>query len=122
MAAATSRTESDGAATIAVTGVDAAAVTTALAAFFASEGYRLEEGTAANGAYGKGSPLKRLLLGSLAKRYKFSVNVTSADTTVEVAIGRGMSGTSGGLMGRSQMKKELERIADGAERWFAQHL
>lgn len=43
--------------------------------FFENANYRLEEGTPTNAIYGTGSTLKRLLIGWMAFRYKFKVEI-----------------------------------------------
>lgn len=97
----------------AFSGADANAVTAAVHAYFAWRGYALEEGTAANGAYGKGSEVSRALLGGLATRFKFKVAVYYGDGVVLVDFSKGMSGLVGGALGVSKMNKEFAAIQEG---------
>ncbi|MFA0833905.1 MAG: hypothetical protein ACC609_07840 [Methanobacterium formicicum] len=48
---------------------------------FENANYRLEEGTPTNAIYGTGSTLKRLLIGWMAFRYKFKVEIYSNEET-----------------------------------------
>jgi hypothetical protein len=49
--------------------------------FFENANYRLEEGTPTNAIYGTGSGFKRLLIGWMAFRYKFKVEIYSNEET-----------------------------------------
>lgn len=81
-----------------------------VAQVFQQQGYLLEEGTLVNGIYGKGDKAGRFLLGGLAKRYKFRVQLAQTQETVTVTLSKGMTGWSGGWLGASAMKKEARYI------------
>lgn len=89
---------------------DADAVRAAVHAFFAWRGYALEEGTAANGVYGKGSAVSRALLGGLATRFKFNVAVYAGDGITLVDFSKGMAGILGGGLGVTRMNNEFAAI------------
>ncbi len=79
---------------------------------FIREGYKLEEGTFQNAVYGIGNAVMRVLFGAFVKRYKFKIAVTLRNDLVTVEFNKGMSGFSGGVIGMSKMKKELERVTE----------
>ena len=78
---------------------------------FISEGYKLEEGTDSNGIYGKGSSGMRIILGGFAERYKFSIKITTEDAMQRLEFSLGMSGLSGGALGKSKTENEFQRLA-----------
>ncbi|MBN1348497.1 hypothetical protein JXJ21_03745 [candidate division KSB1 bacterium] len=80
--------------------------------FFQKLGYKLEEGTNQFGIYGTGSPVLRVLFGAFAKRYKFNVAIRENAKQVKLTINEAMSGYSGGLIGKSKMKKEFQKITE----------
>ena len=80
--------------------------------FFEGERYRLEKGTNLNGIYGTGNAFLRALLGALVKRYKFNIEIKENDGNIRLSVRGAMSGFSGGLVGKSQMGRELKRITD----------
>jgi hypothetical protein len=81
--------------------------------FFRLNGYSREGGTPQRASYGKGSAYGRLALGVLAERYKFDVNVGHHESGATIVVAMGMSGVSGGTMGRSKMRSEFERVVEG---------
>ncbi len=89
--------------------------TEAVEQFFLSEKYRLEDGTPADGTYGIGNNLLRILFGAFVKRYKFKVNVVPSGNGCLVYVEKGMSGVMGGAIGYAKMKKELARIRLGVQ-------
>jgi hypothetical protein len=93
--------------------VDDIADKTAL--FMAARGYHLESGTKTQGVYVKGSAAARALVGALAKRAKFNVTVGHDDANVAVVVSKGITGMSGGLLGMSQMGKELGSLSAGLQ-------
>ena len=93
--------------------VDDVADKTAL--FMAARGYHLESGNKTQSVYSRGSAGARLLIGPLAKYAKINVTVGHDSDNVAVVISKGMSGIGGGLLGMSQMKKELSAISAGLQ-------
>ena len=86
-------------------------VTNRVGAIFSGEGYKLESGAPDNGTYGIGNQTMRLLLGAFHKRHTFSVKIYMHDENhVRMDLIKMSSGWSGGLIGVSQVKKELARI------------
>jgi len=85
------------------------------ALFLAARGYHLDSGTKTQGVYAKGSAAARALVGALSKRAKFNVTVGKDDENVAVVIAKGMSGAYGGLLGMSQMGKELGSLSAGLQ-------
>ena len=86
-----------------------------MSGFFAAEGYRLESGTTADGIYGIGSNLMRILFGAFVKRYSFKLLIKEHESGSSVVVDKGMSGAMGGAIGYSKMKKELSRIRAGVK-------
>jgi hypothetical protein len=86
--------------------------------FFADEGYNLEEGTPRVGVYGTGSAVARALIGVFAKRYKYSVNISTEGATVLLRVEPAMTGASGGLIGYEKTKTETRRILMGLQQYF----
>lgn len=72
-----------------------------------SEGYRLREGRPGDAVYERGNRTMRLLLGAFVKYFKFAVAVAEGKVTVSQRT----SGMSGGLIGMSQVKNEMKRLA-----------
>ena len=85
------------------------------ALFMAARGYHLESGTKTQGVYVKGSAAARALVGVLSKRAKFNVTVGKDEPHIAVVIAKGMTGMSGGLLGMSQMSKELGSLSAGLQ-------
>ena len=80
--------------------------------FFNAEGYKLEEGTLMDGAYGKGSHIKRVTFGGLAHRSKFRIKITPEQHGVRLLVYPGMRGWGwGGLWGYWRLKKAFDHIA-----------
>lgn len=93
--------------------VDDIADKTAL--FMGARGYHLESGTKTQGVYSRGSAAARLVLGPWSKRAKFNITVGKDDAHVALVVAKGMSGMAGGLVGVSQIKKELQGIVSGLQ-------
>jgi hypothetical protein len=93
-------------------GEDSAALAADVGTYFAQHGYKLEEGTPINGAYGRGSGALRFLFGAFVTRYKFRVAISSAGGTTTLDIGKAMSGAMGGAWGHRKMTKEYEKILE----------
>ena len=89
-----------------------------LNSFFEGERYRLEKGTSQNGVYGTGNAFLRAICGALVKRYKFKVEIKVNDDNVRLSVRGAMSGFSGGLVGKSQMGRELKRITENIKLVF----
>jgi hypothetical protein len=85
------------------------------ALYMAARGYHLESGSKTQGVYGKGSTAARIMLGPLSKRAKFNLTVAEDSENVTLVVAKGMSGMSGGLIGASQIKKELSAITSGIQ-------
>ena len=100
-------------------GTNAAALASEVSAFFTRQGYKLEVGAPANGIYGTGSDLMRMLLGGFVARYKFQITIEPQDTHVWLKIDKAMSGAMGGLLGVSKMNKEVTRIMEALQTHFA---
>ena len=73
--------------------------------------YIIKEGPLGDRTYSKGNRVLRLLLGAFYKYFEFNIDVKKReDETVIVAVRKTSSGVSGGLVGVSQVKKELHRL------------
>jgi hypothetical protein len=80
--------------------------------FFNTEGYKLEEGTLMDGAYGKGSHIRRAILGGLAHRSKFRIKITPEQHGVRLLVYPGMRGWGwGGWWGHWRLQKAFDHIA-----------
>ena len=76
------------------------------------DGYNLIEGQVGNAGYEKGNRTMRLLFGAFVKYNKIQVvAATGEDAVTRLTVDRKTSGMSGGLIGMSQVKKEMERIS-----------
>ena len=89
---------------------DEKSLANAVNAMFTSEGYKLEEGTDNNGMYGKGSAGMRMILGGFVERHKFSVKINEEDSMQKLQFSAGMTGLSGGALGKSQTDREFRRL------------
>lgn len=89
---------------------DEKSLANAVNTMFTSEGYKLEEGTDSNGTYGKGSAGMRMILGGFAERQKFSISITGEDAMQKLQFSTGMSGLSGGALGKSKTEREFSRL------------
>ncbi len=96
--------------TILIESGDAAKLAGDLERFFASEGYKLEDGTPQNGTYAKGSGGVFALVGALSGRMKFKVQVHQETEKVRLLVNKGMSGMWGGLIGKSKVTNEFNRV------------
>jgi hypothetical protein len=85
------------------------------ALFLAARGYKLETGSKTQGVYGRGSAAGRVIFGALAKRLKLNLTVGKDGDNVALVLAKGMSGMSGGLIGMSQEKKELQAVITGLQ-------
>jgi hypothetical protein len=83
-----------------------------LNSFFEKRNYRLEEGTNTNGVYGTGNAFLRFLFGGFVKRNKFKIEIVATADRVRLSVREGMSGFSGGAIGRSRMTSELKKITE----------
>jgi hypothetical protein len=101
---------SEGSATISVPGATADQAARRIGEHFHLNGYRLEAGHPERGSYGKGSAYGRLVWGALTERYKFDLQVGANELGATVVVAMGMSGVSGGTIGRSKMSSEFERM------------
>ena len=78
---------------------------------FASQGYKLEEGTKLDGIYGIGSAAGRFWGGGFVNRNKFSVKIfTTEDGGTLIHFDKAMSGMSGGVIGLAKINKEYDRV------------
>jgi hypothetical protein len=91
-------------------GTDIATLTKYVQETLASIGYKLVEGGGTNAVYEKGNRTMRILFGAFVKYYKFMVQMQEANSAIELRITKHSSGISGGLIGISQVKKELARL------------
>lgn len=91
---------------------DVPALSASVKALFDRLGYRLEEGTPEYGVYGIGSGVLRFLFGVFAKRYRFSITITSEQGMGSLTISKAMTGAMGGVVGYTRMNKEFERIIE----------
>ena len=97
-------------ATIIIENPDAAKLAGDLERFFASEGYRLEDGVPQDGVYTKGSGGVFAMVGPFSSRMKFKVQAHQEAENVRLAIYKGMSGMWGGFIGKSKVTNEFNRI------------
>jgi hypothetical protein len=89
----------------------AAQLSADLERFFQDERYKLEQGTAQDGTYGRGSAALRFLLGGFVPRYKYSIKISDApNDKIRLEFFKGMSGAMGGVIGARKMRKETGRI------------
>ncbi len=73
--------------------------------------YKLIDGSIANGAYERGNRTMRILFGAFVKYFKFSISVSVAGPEeLAVNVKRTTSGISGGVVGVSQVQKELKSL------------
>jgi hypothetical protein len=93
-------------------------IATVVSIFFEAEGYELESGTLEDGTYIRGGGTRRPLSGVLAKRFKFRVRVSPESRKVRLNLTKAMSGAGGGVLGSSEMNRELERIANKIQSLF----
>jgi hypothetical protein len=89
---------------------DAAKFADDLERFFASEGYRLEDGTPQNGTYARGGGGAFAIVGAFSSRMKFKVQIVQESGKTRLMINRGMSGMWGGFIGKSKVTNELSRV------------
>lgn len=93
-------------------GVDVATLIKSVEETLVANGYKLVEGGGTNAVYEKGNRTMRILFGAFVKYYKFMVQMQEVNSTIELKITKHSSGISGGLIGISQVKKELARLAE----------
>lgn len=106
--------------TLEFVGGDVAAVADKVAIFLSSRGYRLESGDRTQGVYGRGSAVGNVLAGALGGRQRFSVTIARNGEKIAVIISRAMTGWSGGMIGVSVVKKELQAITTGMQSFLLQ--
>jgi hypothetical protein len=78
--------------------------------FFMFAGFTLESGTPISGQYTIGSAGGRALLGGLANRKKYNVNVWSDATQTHAQVESAMSGASGSVVGVVRERKGRDEI------------
>ena len=85
-----------------------------MARFFEANGFRLEDGTSLNGAYGSGNSAARVMAGGLSSRKKYDIRITKLADGIRMTVNSAMSGWSGSLLGvareRGQRKKFLSNL------------
>lgn len=97
-------------ATLIIENTDAAKLAGEVERFFTSEGYKLEKGAPQDGLYARGSGGAFAIVGAFSSRMKFKVQVLQEADKVRFMVTRGMSGMWGGLIGKSKVTSELNRI------------
>ena len=96
---------------IAYDGISAQDLALAIDTSFKSDGYSVKTGELGNRTYVKGNRVARLLLGAFYKYFEFHVGIIDlGDNQADVTVRKTTSGMSGGLIGVSQVKKELTRL------------
>ena len=90
---------------------DAAKLAGDLERFFASEGYRLEDGTPQDGTYARGGGGAFAIVGAFSSRMKFKVQVLEESGKTRLLVNKAMSGIWGGLIGKSKVTNEFSRVA-----------
>jgi hypothetical protein len=93
------------------TGIDSNSIANTANELLTQDGYKLIEGQPGNATYEKGSRTMRLLFGAFVKYSKINVSSSSDADVTKLTVDRKTSGMSGGLIGVSQVKKEMERVA-----------
>lgn len=93
-------------------GTDTATLLKNIEETLSANGYKLVEGGGTNAVYEKGNRTMRILFGAFVKYYKFMVQLQEADSSLDLRITKHSSGMSGGLIGVSQVKKELARLGE----------
>mgnify|MGYP000157644900 CR=1 FL=1 len=78
--------------------------------FLKTKGYKLEEGAANNGKYGKGSRVLRILFGAFVKRFAWKITVDPNGQLTQLIIGKEAKGYVGGAIGVHQVNKEFKSI------------
>ena len=78
--------------------------------FFMFAGFTMESGTPFSGLYTTGSAGGRALLGGLANRKKYSVNVWADATHTYALVESTMSGASGSVLGVVRERKGRDEI------------
>jgi len=78
---------------------------------FLSSGYKMKQGQIGNASYVKGNRALRILFGAFVKYFKFNIVTTLNSDEVKVEVKKDTSGMSGGLIGVSQVNKELKQLA-----------
>jgi len=96
--------------TILIENGDAAKLAADLQRFFASEGYKLEDGTPQDGTYAKGSGGVFAIVGAFSSRMKFKVQAVQEAEKTRLLVTRGMSGLWGGFIGRAKVTNEFNRV------------
>ena len=86
--------------------------------YFRSREYVLESGTALNGIWGTGNAFLRAMFGGLVKRYKFQLTTEGPPSSTTLQLTNVISGLVGGFIAHSQMKSEVEALAQGLKAHF----
>jgi hypothetical protein len=81
---------------------------------FEEGGYQLEDGTPVNGIYGRGNDLSHLLIGYLASRYRFKIEIYKEGEITFLKIYKAMTGIMEGIIsgweGLALYNTEFHRI------------
>jgi hypothetical protein len=93
-------------------GIDMGTLTKSVDETLLANGYKLVEGGGTNSVYEKGNRTMRILFGAFVKYFKFMVQMQEADSSIDLRVTKHSSGMSGGLIGISQVKKELVRLGE----------
>lgn len=92
-------------------GADMETLTKVINETMTTTGYKQIEGVADNAVYEKGNKVLRLLFGAFVKYFKFAIQVKpSEDGKLQLRVTKHASGVAGGIIGISQVKKELKRL------------
>ena len=93
-------------------GVSKEELTSKVFKILTSMGYILIEGNQGAGTYEKGNRTMRILFGAFVKYFKFHVFISAEPSgEVKLRVYKQTSGFSGGLIGISQVKNEMGRLA-----------
>lgn len=95
------------------TGVTIEDLTSLIEKEMLSSGYKKLDSTAEKITFSRGNRVLRILFGAFVKYFKFSFRFSMDQELdgVKVHVVKDTSGMSGGIVGVSQVKKELKRIA-----------
>ena len=74
-------------------------------------GYKPVKGEPGNASYEKGNKVLRILLGAFSKYFKFDILTTVNSDEIKFELKKVTSGAAGGIVGVSQVNKELKRLA-----------
>jgi len=85
---------------------------TKLQSFLLNKNYKLEEGTAKNGLYGKGSKVLRILFGAFVKRFAWQITISSVNGSTQLVFFKQAKGYVGGVIGVAQVNSEFNSIVN----------